>query len=178
MKVSQTPSPIQTVSAMNVNQNNQLLMPMNRSQSVYIQSPKLNVNTHHSGQQMKKISMTLRSPSSDHSNQFEIGEAAYSMNNHQQMHTPKSLVDEFNRDNEKKLSEVGNHASLKRFYKFSSQNENIFFVVNSKYGNWFSWCQSCKHGGHIKHLIDWFRSHQKCPFLHCKCCCISIDYSY
>jgi hypothetical protein len=174
MKVSLQPSPIQSISvggAINVNQSNQLLMPsLNRSQSQYLQSPKMNVSTH---QQVKKLSIALRSPGSDHSNthlgEFETGNIG------------KNLLDEFN--NERKFTgetvqQQHPHSSLKRFFKFSLQNENIYFLVNSKYGNWFSWCQSCKHGGHVKHLIDWFRTHQKCPFLHCKCCCISIDYSY
>ena len=24
----------------------------------------------------------------------------------------------------------------------------------------FTWCQSCRHGGHASHLIDWFAEHQ------------------
>lgn len=56
--------------------------------------------------------------------------------------------------------------------------ENLTFIANTKVGNWFSWCQSCKHGGHIKHLIEWFRLNQKCPYLHCKCKCTSIDLDY
>ena len=43
------------------------------------------------------------------------------------------------------------------------------------FGNWFAWCQNCKHGGHIKHLIEWFKYHEVCSFLKCKCQCIYID---
>lgn len=59
--------------------------------------------------------------------------------------------------------------------KSSLHAENLVFLSNSKFGNWFSWCQSCKHGGHINCLINWFRNHEKCPFLHCKCQCLNID---
>lgn len=24
------------------------------------------------------------------------------------------------------------------------------------FGNWFSWCQSCRHGGHAEHVSKWF----------------------
>jgi hypothetical protein len=24
----------------------------------------------------------------------------------------------------------------------------------------FTWCQTCRHGGHASHLIDWFAEHQ------------------
>ncbi|RNA20595.1 WD repeat-containing mio-B [Brachionus plicatilis] len=54
---------------------------------------------------------------------------------------------------------------------------NKFFMLKStKFGNWFSWCMSCHHGGHIKHLINWFRFNQKCPYLHCKCQCTNLDH--
>jgi hypothetical protein len=56
------------------------------------------------------------------------------------------------------------------------QNENIYFLANSKFGTWFSWCATCKHGGHIKHLIDWFKHHKKCPYVHCECICTNLDY--
>lgn len=55
------------------------------------------------------------------------------------------------------------------------QNENIEFLNTNKFGKWFSWCQTCKHGGHLNHLMDWFKSHDKCPFLHCKCRCLNSD---
>jgi hypothetical protein len=53
--------------------------------------------------------------------------------------------------------------------------EKYFFLLNNKFGHWFAWCQSCKHGGHVKHLYEWFDHHETCPFLHCNCKCLSID---
>lgn len=64
----------------------------------------------------------------------------------------------------------------RRIYELSA--EALALVAHTKIGNWFSWCQTCKHGGHIKHLIDWFRVNQKCPYLHCECECTSIDFVY
>lgn len=64
----------------------------------------------------------------------------------------------------------------RRVYELSA--EALTLLANTKIGNWFSWCQTCKHGGHIKHLIEWFRYNQKCPYLHCECQCVSIDFVY
>lgn len=25
------------------------------------------------------------------------------------------------------------------------------------FGKWFSWCQTCRHGGHSDHLTEWFK---------------------
>ncbi|XP_075539014.1 GATOR complex protein mio isoform X8 [Dermacentor variabilis] len=36
----------------------------------------------------------------------------------------------------------------------------------AEFSTWFTWCQSCRHGGHAVHLIDWFRREgplPKCP---------------
>ena len=24
-------------------------------------------------------------------------------------------------------------------------------------GDWFTWCQTCLHGGHAGHMMDWFK---------------------
>ena len=36
---------------------------------------------------------------------------------------------------------------------------------------WFVWCQFCRHGGHQKHLEEWFRVNEECPVSNCKCLC-------
>jgi hypothetical protein len=53
--------------------------------------------------------------------------------------------------------------------------DTLLFINTNRVGNWFSWCQMCKHGGHIRHIIEWFKSHEYCAFIHCKCQCIVID---
>lgn len=25
------------------------------------------------------------------------------------------------------------------------------------FSKWFSWCQTCRHGGHTEHLMQWFK---------------------
>ncbi|XP_074036422.1 GATOR complex protein mio [Leptinotarsa decemlineata] len=40
---------------------------------------------------------------------------------------------------------------------------------------WFTWCQTCRHGGHAGHICDWFEEHQECPVSGCTCRCASID---
>jgi hypothetical protein len=57
----------------------------------------------------------------------------------------------------------------------NKNSEKYLFLLNNKFGHWFAWCQACKHGGHIKHLYEWFDRHEKCAFLHCNCKCLSID---
>eukprot|EP00794_Sanderia_malayensis_P003124 gene3124-3592_t len=43
------------------------------------------------------------------------------------------------------------------------------------FNNWFTWCQSCKHGGHAVHLVEWFREESECPVTGCICHCNSLD---
>ncbi|CAN7998307.1 unnamed protein product [Ixodes pacificus] len=40
---------------------------------------------------------------------------------------------------------------------------------------WFTWCQSCRHGGHAVHLADWFGDHTECPVTGCSCKCGAMD---
>lgn len=40
------------------------------------------------------------------------------------------------------------------------------------FDTWFSWCQTCKHGGHAKHILDWFEDNDVCPVSDCDCHCI------
>lgn len=39
------------------------------------------------------------------------------------------------------------------------------------FDDWFSWCQTCKHGGHSGHLAEWFKTHAVCPVSDCDCKC-------
>ncbi|KRY40497.1 WD repeat-containing protein mio-A [Trichinella spiralis] len=40
---------------------------------------------------------------------------------------------------------------------------------------WFVWCCLCKHGGHKKHLNQWFKRNSKCPVPKCKCECTTLS---
>ncbi|KAJ8324593.1 hypothetical protein O5D80_006838 [Batrachochytrium dendrobatidis] len=42
----------------------------------------------------------------------------------------------------------------------------------AKIDSWFTWCQSCKHGGHTRHILDWFKQHSVCPVTDCACQCL------
>ncbi|KAI8076305.1 uncharacterized protein BX664DRAFT_344304 [Halteromyces radiatus] len=44
-------------------------------------------------------------------------------------------------------------------------------VDPSNFGLWFTWCQTCRHGGHSLHLFDWFQKHSSCPVSNCACQC-------
>ena len=30
-------------------------------------------------------------------------------------------------------------------------------TTGEQFGQWFTWCQSCRHGGHAQHITEWFR---------------------
>ncbi|XP_057660975.1 GATOR complex protein MIOS [Diorhabda carinulata] len=46
---------------------------------------------------------------------------------------------------------------------------------NTPFELWFTWCQTCRHGGHAGHLCEWFDEHQECPVSGCSCRCFAID---
>lgn len=48
-------------------------------------------------------------------------------------------------------------------------------VKVSQFGEWFTWCQSCRHGGHANHLLHWFSLHSDCPVTGCSCRCAQLD---
>lgn len=41
--------------------------------------------------------------------------------------------------------------------------------------SWMTWCQSCRHGGHLVHMVQWFKTHQECPVTCCNCKCFAVD---
>ncbi|GAB5362175.1 hypothetical protein AAMO2058_000775700 [Amorphochlora amoebiformis] len=43
------------------------------------------------------------------------------------------------------------------------------------FGEWFVWCQECRHGGHAGHMHDWFANHFVCPVAKCDCRCMQLD---
>ncbi|RWS24977.1 WD repeat-containing protein mio-like protein [Leptotrombidium deliense] len=45
----------------------------------------------------------------------------------------------------------------------------------SPFPSWFTSCQTCRHGGHANHLIEWFKEHIECPVSGCNCKCMSLD---
>ncbi|KAI8143121.1 hypothetical protein BJV82DRAFT_515140, partial [Fennellomyces sp. T-0311] len=40
---------------------------------------------------------------------------------------------------------------------------------------WFTWCQTCRHGGHAVHIFEWFKNHTTCPVSNCSCNCYSLS---
>ncbi|XP_038044878.1 GATOR complex protein MIOS-like [Patiria miniata] len=45
----------------------------------------------------------------------------------------------------------------------------------TEFSQWFTWCQSCRHGGHACHLMEWFKEHTECPVTGCVCRCMLMD---
>ncbi|XP_050310111.1 GATOR complex protein MIOS [Anthonomus grandis grandis] len=50
-------------------------------------------------------------------------------------------------------------------------------IKPQSFDNWFTWCQSCRHGGHSRHMTNWFKEHLECPMVGCSCKCYSLDYT-
>ncbi|KAF4529782.1 hypothetical protein B566_EDAN016666 [Ephemera danica] len=45
----------------------------------------------------------------------------------------------------------------------------------ANFTSWFTWCQTCRHGGHVGHMTQWFKENQECPVTACTCRCMSLD---
>ncbi|EDW64474.1 GATOR2 complex protein MIOS [Drosophila virilis] len=43
------------------------------------------------------------------------------------------------------------------------------------FSKWFSWCQTCRHGGHTEHIVQWFKQNSECPVSSCNCRCFDMD---
>ncbi|KAL4140427.1 hypothetical protein PRNP1_014711 [Phytophthora ramorum] len=56
-----------------------------------------------------------------------------------------------------------------------NEYENLAQLSSIPFVEWFTWCQSCKHGGHAHHLADWFKAHTVCPVTDCNCSCQHLD---
>jgi WD repeat-containing protein mio len=68
--------------------------------------------------------------------------------------------------------------SLCLLHMGTSLPSNVYNPTNIKSRNiksWFTWCQSCRHGGHLVHINEWFKTHTECPVTCCNCNCFSID---
>ncbi|GIY10130.1 GATOR complex protein MIOS [Caerostris darwini] len=43
------------------------------------------------------------------------------------------------------------------------------------FSDWLTWCQTCRHGGHSVHILEWFKHHNECPVTGCMCKCMTLD---
>eukprot|EP00965_Chrysotila_dentata_P067354 2229282-Pleurochrysis_carterae.AAC.1 len=48
-------------------------------------------------------------------------------------------------------------------------------MASSAFSHWMVWCQSCRHGGHVEHVLEWFSLQLECPVSGCACRCALID---
>jgi hypothetical protein len=159
MKINLIPNQSQ-----NPNQNYHVL-PLNRSQPFLHQTNAKLISTSYPSSKNKSnlLHCNINSPNSFSNENYSLG-----LNSNSTLSNNLILTTQ---QSEKKANE-----NIFDNRKVVFQSENIFFLSNSKFGSWFSWCATCKHGGHIKHLVDWFKDHKKCPYVHCECLCTCIDY--
>ncbi|EFA82384.1 hypothetical protein PPL_04809 [Heterostelium album PN500] len=53
-------------------------------------------------------------------------------------------------------------------------NREFWTAGAESFDDWFTWCQSCRHGGHAQHISDWFKDHNECPVTDCNCTCSTL----
>ena len=68
------------------------------------------------------------------------------------------------------------------FYSKHNAQDDVLKIDDSvkklsPFSNWFSWCQSCRHGGHSKHLLEWFSKNIECAVSGCSCKCFTLDHN-
>ena len=68
------------------------------------------------------------------------------------------------------LVDTKKQASSKQKRKNQDENKKL-----TPFEKFMTWCQYCHHGGHAKHIMDWFTNHQLCPVYKCGCRCASLD---
>ncbi|XP_053983472.1 GATOR complex protein MIOS [Hylaeus volcanicus] len=74
------------------------------------------------------------------------------------------------------LMHMGTVSGLQMTTSGVSRNEECDNKL-TEFSNWFTWCQTCRHGGHADHITHWFRQHSECPVTSCTCRCFSLDAS-
>lgn len=47
--------------------------------------------------------------------------------------------------------------------------------ASDAFSYFFTWCQTCRHGGHAIHLNTWFEDNNECPVFDCSCNCVEVD---
>ncbi|KAJ1751241.1 hypothetical protein LPJ55_001749 [Coemansia sp. RSA 990] len=55
------------------------------------------------------------------------------------------------------------------------QSNEAGAAISGDFAQWFSWCQTCGHGGHVSHMQSWFATHAECPVPACSCECDRRD---
>lgn len=41
--------------------------------------------------------------------------------------------------------------------KTVAPNADVESTKVMEFPNWFTWCQTCRHGGHASHMVHWFK---------------------
>lgn len=180
MSINLTPVPTSNAMSqpISVNPTSQYMIPLNRSQSLYAPSKiKLPLSSTNSA---SKIAYDLKTNAliSPPQNLITAGQVNYQNSKPIQYNSGSMYISNSNNSNnnlELEPNEPCEEQKSKEMLRQELQSENLQFLETNRFGKWFAWCQTCKHGGHIRHLMDWFKNHDKCPFLHCKCECLNLD---
>ena len=52
-----------------------------------------------------------------------------------------------------------------------SSPDDLSSLSSMNFGEWYTWCMRCRHGGHAHHIVGWFSKHKVCPVAGCDCEC-------
>lgn len=66
-------------------------------------------------------------------------------------------------------------SSLNPYSELSKAKQATPRPQDISYAEWVSWCQKCRHGGHVGHLMQWFEGNTECPVSGCSCRCSMLD---
>lgn len=67
------------------------------------------------------------------------------------------------------------HISKKPSINVASSVSGVTSKKSHPFASWILWCQTCRHGGHSAHLLEWFAEHSECPVTGCSCRCLNLD---
>lgn len=70
---------------------------------------------------------------------------------------------------------TGSGTSKQRLMMKEQPVEKKVENILAPFCDWFTWCQSCRHGGHAQHITQWFSEHTECPVTGCSCKCMTLD---
>jgi len=67
--------------------------------------------------------------------------------------------------------EVVATASMSNNTTVRGRKVNSLAPGSAAFDTWWSWCLTCRHGGHAGHMDAWFSDHNECPVSGCDCVC-------
>ena len=68
--------------------------------------------------------------------------------------------------------EVNGQTKISKLGMVNSQSDLRKEEETKGRNSMYIWCTRCRHGGHLNHYREWFKTFYACPFSECKCRCM------